>query len=138
ALLSNGTLDALVFLPDTANGYYRSSRFDWSGVVGCVSLNGHRFFGEWFQRYDPMINDAITGPVEEFRSDQEPGYAEAKPGETFLKLGVGVLRKVDDNPYKFGTVYPIVDPGKWSVHVKKDSITFTQVLKNGPLGCAYV
>ena len=108
AMLSNGKLDALVFLPDATNGYYRSTRFDWSGVVGCVSLNGHKFFGEWFAQYDPLKNDSITGPVEEFRSDDGPmghngpkgelfvrpgaiGYNEAKPGELFLKPGVGVL-----------------------------------------------
>ncbi|MBS1798792.1 MAG: hypothetical protein JSS95_03105 [Acidobacteria bacterium] len=138
ALLSNGTLDALVFLPDTVNGYYRSSRFDWSGVVGCVSLNGHRFFGEWFSKYDPMIHDAITGPVEEFRSeDGALGYSEAKPGELFVKPGVGVLRRIDDTPYKFGTVYPIVDNGKWTTSVKKHSVTFTHKL-TGPRGYAYV
>jgi hypothetical protein len=137
-LLSNGTLDALVFLPDTERGYYRSSRFDWSGVVGCVSLNGHRFFGEWFQKYDPLSNDAITGPVEEFRAAEGAlGYNEAKPGELFLKPGVGVLRRVDDSPYRFGFVYPLVDPGKWTVSVKKHSVTFTQKLK-GPLGYAYI
>jgi len=70
ALLTNGKLDALVFLPDARNGYYRSTRFDWSGVVGCVSLNGHKFFGEWFTQYDPLKNDSITGPVEEFRIDE--------------------------------------------------------------------
>src|SRR5882757_10516068 len=119
ALLTNGKLDALVFLPDAGKGYYRSTRFDWSGVVGCVSLNGHKFFGEWFAQYDPLKNDSITGPVEEFRTDDGPmgqnpqrpgefsvrpgaiGYKEARPGETFLKPGVGVLRKVDDSPYQF-------------------------------------
>lgn len=137
-LISNGTLDALVFLPDTTNGYYRSSRFDWSGVVGCVSLNGHRFFGEWFPKYDPMINDSITGPVEEFRSaDGALGYSEAKAGELFVKPGVGVLRRIDDAPYKFGTVYPIVDNGKWSTKVTKHSVIFTQTLTS-PLGFAYV
>src|ERR1700719_4454227 len=69
ALLSNGKLDALVFLPDARNGYYRSTRFDWSGVVGCGSLNGHKFFGEWFTQYDPLKNDSIVGPVEELRTD---------------------------------------------------------------------
>ncbi|HMF53636.1 MAG TPA: hypothetical protein VK593_04760 [Edaphobacter sp.] len=153
-LLSNGKLDVLVFLPDAKNGYYRSTRFDWSGVVGCASLNGHRFFGEWFSGYDPMKNDSITGPVEEFRTVGGPightgpkgelvvppgaiGYAEAKPGETFLKPGVGVLRKVDDKPYAFGFAYPIVDTGKWTVSSTKRSITFRQVL-NGPDGYAYV
>jgi hypothetical protein len=136
ALISNGTLDALIFLPDPKNGYYRSSRFDWSGIVGCVSLNGHRFFGEWFQKYDPMTNDAVTGPAEEFR-EGALGYSEAKPGELFVKPGVGVLRRVDDSPYRFGFVYPIVDTGKWTTHVGKHSVTFTQKLKS-PLGYAYV
>ncbi len=103
ALLTNGTLDALVFLPDAERGYYRASRFDWSGVVGCVSYKGHKYFGEWFSRYDPLLNDSITGPVEEFRSnDGAIGYNEAQPGDLFVKPGVGVLRRLDDSPYKFG------------------------------------
>jgi len=155
ALLTNGKLDALVFLPDPKNGYYRSTRFDWSGVVGCVALNGHKFFGEWFSQYDPLKNDSITGPVEEFRSDDGPmasnparpgelsvrpgaiGYKEARPGETFLKPGVGVLRKVDDSPYQFGGAYPIVDTGTWTVKVGKRSVRFRQILR-GPEGYAYV
>jgi len=137
-LLSNGALDVLVFLPNSIEGYYRSTRFDWSGVVACVSYNGHKFFGEWFQDYDPLTNDAITGPVEEFRSeDGAIGYAEAKPGELFVKPGVGVLRKVDDSPYKFGFPYPLIDPGKWTVTNTAHSITFTHTLK-GPSGFAYI
>ena len=31
AMLLNGKLTALVFLPDKENGYYRSTRFDWPG-----------------------------------------------------------------------------------------------------------
>ena len=39
-------------------------------------------------------NTAIRGPVEEFNSEGGPlGYAEAAPGEGFLKIGVGVLRR---------------------------------------------
>lgn len=153
-LLSNGSLDVLVFLPDAKDGYYRSTRFDWSGVVGCASLNGHRFFGEWFNDYDPLKNDSITGPVEEFRTDGGPigrtgpkgtffvpqgaiGYDDAKPGDPFLKPGVGVLRKVDNAPYQFGFPYPIVDTGKWTVRAKRHSILFRQVLR-GPNGYAYV
>jgi hypothetical protein len=154
-LLTNGKLDALVFLPDAQNGYYRSTRFDWSGVVGCVSLNGHKFFGEWFTQYDPLKNDSITGPVEEFRTDDGPtrndaarpselyappgaiGYTEARPGDTFLKPGVGVLGKLDDSPYQFGRFYPILDTGTWLVRVRKRSVRFRQVLR-GPEGYAYV
>lgn len=138
AQLSNGDVDAVVFLPDPVRGYYRSTRFDWSGVIGCASYKGHRFWGEWFPKYDPLLNDSITGPVEEFRSqDGALGYGDAKPGQPFVKVGVGVLRKIDDSPYKFGTFYPLVDTGKWKVHKSKRSITFEQTLKS-PIGYAYV
>ena len=154
-VLSNRTMQVVVFLPDPQNGYYRSTRFDWSGVIGCVSFKGHRFFGEWFANYDPLKNDSIVGPVEEFRTDdgvmghygnnpklltiraEAIGYNQAKPGETFLKPGVGVLRKVDDKPYAFGKAYPIVDGGKWTWKVTRTSIMFRQVL-SGPDGYAYV
>ena len=67
--LRRGKMEAVIFLPDKDNGYYRATRFDWSGVVACVAVNGHKFFGEWFAKYDPLKNDSITGPVEEFRTD---------------------------------------------------------------------
>lgn len=138
AILSNGELDALVFLPDTEHGYYRSTRFDWSGVIGCASFKGHTFWGEWFPRYDPLLNDSITGPVEEFRSeDGGLGYADARPGEIFVKIGVGTLRKIDDAPYKFGTAYPIVDTGKWTIRTGKRWIRFQHRLQS-PTGIAYV
>ena len=140
AVISNGSVQAVVYLPDPQKGYYRASRFDWSGVVPCLTYKGHTYFGIWFNRYDPMINDSIAGPVEEFRSSDGLGsidYSEAKPGGLFIKPGVGVLRKIDDSPYKFGFTYPIVDGGKWTVHVKKSEVTFTQRLQS-PLGIAYV
>ena len=142
AVLSNGVVQAVVYLPDAQNGYYRASRFDWSGVVPCLTYKGHTYFGIWFNRYDPMINDAIAGPVEEFRSSDglsSIGYDEAQPGGLFVKPGVGVLRKVDNSPYKFAFTYPLVDRGKWTVQVfiKRDQVTFTQTLRS-PIGISFV
>ncbi len=68
---------------------------------------------------------AITGPVEEFTA---LGYDEAKAGGTFLKIGVGVLRKPDDAPYSGYRLYEIVDGGKWSIKKSEDAIEFTQEL----------
>lgn len=137
-MLSNGPVYAVVFLPDAKSGYYRGSRFDWAGVVGCLSYNGHTYFGEWFRKYDPLLHDAITGPVEEFRSDDGGlGYSEAKAGELFVKPGVGVLRKTKDEPYQFVAPYPLVDSGKWTFHAKRDRIVFTQRLTS-PIGIAYI
>jgi hypothetical protein len=139
AYLTNGEVDLVVFLPDAANGYYRSSRFDWSGIVACASYRGHTYFGEWFDRYDPLTNDAVTGPAEEFRADEgkEIGYAEAPVGGEFLKPGVGVLKKISDKPYQFGTFYPIVDHGEWTVKQKGRSLVFTQRLQS-KIGFAYL
>lgn len=152
--LNNGKMKAVVFLPDKNNGYYRATRFDWSGIVACVAVNGHKFFGEWTP-YDPLKNDSITGPVEEFRTDngvmghypptsplttihtEAIGYDEAKSGEAFLKPGIGMLRRVDDRPYNSGGLYPIVDGGTRTTKIKKDSIVFQQVLK-GSNGYAHV
>src|SRR6187549_2635799 len=65
ASISNGIIEARLYLPDAQNGYYRGTRFDWSGVIYSLRYQGHEYFGTWFERYDPKTHDAITGPVEE-------------------------------------------------------------------------
>lgn len=140
AVISNGVVDAVVYLPDANSGYYRGSRFDWSGVIGCLAYKGHTYFGVWFPHYDPFLHDAITGPVEEFRSGDDTGplnYDRAKAGETFVKPGVGVLRRIDDAPFKFSAPYPLVDGGNWMVRPGKSGVSFQQDLRS-PSGIAYV
>ena len=64
----------------------------------------------------PDLHDAIQGPVEEFLTgDTALGYAEAAPGGTFVRIGVGVLRKPAEETslQRFGR-YDIVDGGKWT------------------------
>ena len=137
ASITNGPVQAVLYLPDAKSGYYRASRFDWSGVVPCLAYAGHTYFGIWFPHYDPMLADAIAGPVEEFRSsDGALDYAQAKAGDLFVKLGVGVLRKLDDSPYQFMTTYPLVDGGKWTVHARRSEVSFRQRLQS-PIGVAY-
>ncbi len=139
ALITNGQINAVIYLPDEDRGYYRGARFDWSGVVGCLSYKGHTYFGVWFPHYDPFLHDAITGPVEEFRSKNGGvlHYDQAKPGDLFVKPGVGLLRRIDDAPFKFSAQYPLVDPGKWTIRVRRDAVSFRQDLKS-PFGIAYV
>src|SRR5690242_11375781 len=94
ASISNGEIRARLLLPDPARGYYRGTRFDWSGAIASLQYKGHEYFGQWFEKYDPKTHDAIMGPVEEFRSDDGGlGYAAAKVGDTFVRIGVGVVRK---------------------------------------------
>jgi hypothetical protein len=141
AEISNGTLRATVYLPDAKTGYYRGTRFDWSGVIAGVSDQGHKYFGPWFYRRDPKVHDfeyrgseivagpcsGTMGPVEEFSSGGVAlGFNEAKPGGTFVQIGVGVLRRPDAAPYDRFRLYEVVDPGKWMVRRGAGWIEFTQ------------
>jgi hypothetical protein len=127
--ISNGVVRAKVYLPDAQQGYYRATRFDWSGQVASLEYKGHNYFGQWFEKYDPKINDAIMGPVEEFLTNGAGlGYAEAKPGENFVKIGVGAIRKPDEPRFRQFSTYEIADSGKWSVRKGRDWVEFTQQL----------
>jgi hypothetical protein len=125
ASIANGHIRAQLYLPDAHAGYYQGTRFDWSGVIASLEWNRHSYFGQWFPRYDPKLHDAITGPVEEFTG---LGYDEVKPGETFVRIGVGAVRKRDEPAYRQFTTYDIVDPGKRSMHRGSDRVEFTHTL----------
>jgi hypothetical protein len=150
AEISNRHIRAKLYLPDAAEGFYRATRFDWSGVIFSLVYQGHDYYGPWFSEFDPSVRDfahrdgkivvgsvsAMTGPVEEF---QKPlGYDTAKPGGTFIKIGVGVLRKPEESNYAWATRYELVDSGKWSVNKKSDSVEFAQELKDGASGYGYL
>jgi len=148
AEISNGLITARIYLPDGGNGYYRSTRFDWSGAVYSLQYKGHDYYGKWFDRIEPeVINwvhkgpeivsgpcSALYGPVDEFATPL--GWNEAKPGETFIKIGVGVLRRGEGN-YNRYLPYEVLDYGKWSVKKEKDAIEFVQELADPKTGFAY-
>jgi hypothetical protein len=132
AAISNGIVHAVVYLPDTASGYYRGARFDWSGVIPELEYNGHSYAGQWFDKYAPTINDAIMGPVESF----DPlDYEEAGAGGRFVAIGIGVLSRPDAAPYTPFRYYKLLNPGKWTVESGADRVEFGQVLND--TGYAY-
>jgi hypothetical protein len=131
-------IHAQLMLPDAQNGSYQGTRFDWSGIISSLQFEGHEYFGRWYEHHDPKIHDAITGPVEEFRTnDKGLGYDEAKTGGTFVRIGVGTVRKPEEPAYRAYDTYDIVDPGKWTIRKFNDRVEFTQQLKS-ELGYAYV
>jgi hypothetical protein len=127
AEISNGIIKARLYLPDTKNGYYMATRFDWSGVISSLEYKGHNYFGQWFEKYSPTIHDAIMGPVEEF---SPLNYEEAELWDNFIKIGVGVLTKPADKKYSSFTLYPIVDPGYWKIEKEADEVKFMQELNH--------
>jgi hypothetical protein len=132
AEISNRFIRAKLLLPNEDTGYYRGTRFDWSGVIASLTYKGHTYFGQWFPRYSPTQHDAIMGPVEEFRSeDGALGYGEAKPGGMFMKIGVGILRKPDNTEYHFARPFQIVTRGKRVVRPEADRVVFVHELNDG-------
>jgi hypothetical protein len=132
ANITNGKVKATLYLPDSKNGYYRGTRFDWSGVVASLDYAGHHYYGPWYDRADSSVSDftydnadLVTGPCssimgvpEEFSTDKLAlGWDEAKEGGTFIK---------------------IVDGGKWNVRQTSNSVEFTQELSDPTSGYAYV
>src|SRR3954471_10497981 len=91
AEISNGQIRAVIYLPDARAGFYRSTRFDWSGVVASLTYRGNEYYGPWFHKVDPNVRDytydtsgvvaspvsATVGPAEEYDTDGKGlGYDE--------------------------------------------------------------
>jgi hypothetical protein len=137
ATITNGILTARIYLPFETNSFYRGTRFDQTGVIGSLKYGAQDFYGPWFDRVAPDVNDFVytsegivggpasstSGPAEEFAP---VGFDAAAPGSTFIKIGVGVLRRPDARPYNMFRIYDIADAGSHRVLRTKDSISFIQ------------
>lgn len=136
APLTNELIEAHVYLPDPENGYYRGTRFDWSGAIHSLEYAGHQYFGEWQESDDPYLHDRITGPVEEYRTNNKGlGYDDG--GERFLRIGVGVVEKPEEDDYRWRHSYKVVDPGEWTIRRGANWIQFTQDVAEPTLGYGY-
>jgi len=138
ATISNAAVTVEFMLPDPEKGSYHGTRFDWSGIISSLTYKGHQYFGQWYPEHDPKIHDAITGPVEEFLSnDAGLGYAEAKPGGLFVRIGVGAVRKPDEKAYRRFETYEIVDAGERALRRGPDWIQFSHKINAAGYGYDY-
>ena len=134
--LDNGHLQVSIYLPDAERGYYRGTRFDWSGIIERVDYAGHRFYAPLHADHDPLGHDSISGPAEEFAMFHPMGFAEAAAGESFVKIGVGLLEKGDSDEYQFHADYRLLRAGEWNIEQAADRVEFSQHLV-GERGWAY-
>jgi hypothetical protein len=123
-------------------------------VISSLTFAGHDYYGPWFTKRDPKVRDFVfdgpdiiagacssnMGPAEEFLSDGESalGFNQATPGQSFVKIGVGVLKRPDDQKYSSFRQYEIVDSGQWNVNTTRTSVQFSQRLRDPRTGFAYL
>lgn len=137
AKISNENIQATFYLPDNQKGYYRATRFDWSGFIKELTYKGHTYFSEWnkdYAIYSPFSHIIGSGPVNEY---SPIGYEEAKIGQGFLKLGVGILEKPEEKAHERFKQYKILDHGEWNIETTSNSITYTQKINNYGFICTY-
>ncbi len=147
--ITNGQMTATVYLPDARNGFYKTTRFDWSGAIGSLEYKGHTFYGPWFSKVNDIYDfgyegpnkdvisaefTAMVGPAEEYGALY---YADAAPGGLFVKPGIGVLKR-DDGAYNHSKTYPIVNGGTWQTRKTGNSIAFTHTVNETSIGFGYV
>ncbi len=129
ASISNEKVQMSLYLPDPERGFYRATRFDWSGVISSLEYEGHQYFGQWKFTHDPKFHEDITGPVESFRGEGT-GFREAGPGEPFVRIGVGILEKEADTAYVWSHTYRILDHGVWETTRGEDWIMFRHTVES--------
>src|SRR4029077_3443190 len=61
-VITNGQITARVYLPDPKAGFYRSTRFDWSGAIGALDYKGHQYYGPWFTKVTDIYDFGYDGP----------------------------------------------------------------------------
>ena len=49
--ITNGIVTAQIYLPDQDKGFYKATRFDWSGIIGSLIYQGIDYFGQWYSKH---------------------------------------------------------------------------------------
>lgn len=137
-VISNQVIEAKVFLPDGDCGFYRGTRFDWSGVIASLRYRDHEYVSQWKSFHDPLFHDCISGPAEEFEGADTPerDFQIATEGSPFLRLGVGLLQKTGNGGFQRFRTYPVIDATGWQTSAERDRIVFRHTATS-PTGLSY-
>lgn len=103
---------------------YQGTRFDWSGFITQVTLEGQHTFCVP-EDYTPGKGTGGIGICNEFGIDQPVGYDEAKPGDCFPKLGIGLLTRLDSPIYSFWNPHQIAQKFPIEITSSNQQVTFT-------------
>jgi len=131
--LSDEGIAISVALPGAA-GTYRGTRFSWAGIISEATWGDHHLFGPWQPGPLPLdTHDSVSGTAGEFGmgiAGMPPplGFEQAGPGDCFVKIGVGVLRRSDAQPYQFNKSYELVEAPAWQVEAGSRRVEMRQRL----------
>jgi hypothetical protein len=132
--LTNGVITAEVAVPDVDKGCYRGNRFEQAGIVTRLEVGGHSFFRSPPVPNAPLDSGTCWGPAEEWF--EALAYADAKPGEPFIKMGVGLYEKPYKARHMWYCEYWPVRKFDWTTTAGKDRVEFVQTV-DGPRGWGY-
>jgi hypothetical protein len=88
---------------------YRRTRFDWAGFITQVTLDGNHTFCVP-EDSNPTAGTGGIGLCNEFGNEKTIGFEDARPGDSFVKPGIGLLTRPDDARYNFFHDYEIAQP----------------------------
>jgi len=109
---------------------YGGTRFDWSGFITQVTLDGKHTFCVPESLKEGEGTGGI-GICNEFGNEKTVGFEDARPGDLFPKLGIGLLRRPDKEGYNFFHPYEIAQPFHIQVEETENQARFVV----DPLDC---
>jgi hypothetical protein len=103
-VLSNERLSVEISYPGKK---YCGSRFDWNGFITQVTLDGKHTFCVP-EALEPGRGSGGCGLCGEFGIHEPVGYDETPVGGYFPKIGIGLLKRPDMEPYDFFRKYEVM------------------------------
>lgn len=101
---------------------YEGSRFDWTGFISQIVLDERVSFCVPEQLEEGKGTGGL-GFCNEFGLDKPIGYDDIKPGKSFPKIGVGLLKKQSQEEYDFFNSYDVT-PLNIDITQTEDAVTF--------------
>lgn len=123
--LNNSILGIEIAEPYTV---YNGPRFDGSGIITKIEFNKHSFC-EVEQR-NPTKGSGGIGFCNEFGIDKPIDYSITKIGESFPKIGVGLVTKESEKPYDFFAPAKVVLSTVINETVNEESYEISTSIKN--------
>jgi hypothetical protein len=102
---------------------YRGTRFDWTAFITQVTLDGKHTFCV-LESFAPGQGTGGIGLCNEFGNQKVIGYSEAQPGESYPKLGIGLLERDDADDYNFFRSHTIKQPFPIRVEAAPEKVVF--------------